>query len=275
VCPEHIHITDNAIIPLKERVGLTPGGPSRRLEVSVTVTVEPCGGIGWCAVHVGGVRVALAAERGHARHHGPRPQEADLDVGDVPLASVVLNLADAQGPTVLPDLGLAIHQQMRCRLSKRRGEMRHNGLGQRAKGHPVRLCIGLHDREYTPVDVGLVPPSAPAESRVAGEGTDGNTVVFTAPDGLIVVDTGRPAWHSDGILAFAAERRQRVRAIVNTHWHLDHASGNGRIKAAHPEARSRLPSEAASPSITIPARLQSAQAHRGGARYARLTGGTP
>jgi glyoxylase-like metal-dependent hydrolase (beta-lactamase superfamily II) len=103
----------------------------------------------------------------------------------------------------------------------------------------------------------------------------GNTVIFTAPDGLIVVDTGRPAWHSDGILAFAAERRQRVRAIVNTHWHLDHASGNGRIKAAHPEARSRLPSEAASPSITIPARLQSAQAHRGGARYARLTGGTP
>jgi len=68
-------------------------------------------------------------------------------------------------------------------------------------------------------------------------GPDGNTVVFDAPEGLIVVDTGRHDWHSDGILAFAAARKKPVVAIVNTHWHLDHASGNGRIKAVHPEAR--------------------------------------
>lgn len=68
-------------------------------------------------------------------------------------------------------------------------------------------------------------------------GPDGNTVVFDAPQGLIVVDTGRHDWHSDGILAFAAARGKQVAAIVNTHWHLDHASGNGRIKAAHPGAR--------------------------------------
>lgn len=68
-------------------------------------------------------------------------------------------------------------------------------------------------------------------------GPDGNTVVFEAPDGLVVVDTGRHAWHSDGILAFAAARGKPVVAIVNTHWHLDHASGNGRIKATYPGAR--------------------------------------
>jgi glyoxylase-like metal-dependent hydrolase (beta-lactamase superfamily II) len=68
-------------------------------------------------------------------------------------------------------------------------------------------------------------------------GPDGNTVVFDAPNGLVVVDTGRHDWHSDGILAFAAARGKPVVAIVNTHWHLDHASGNGRIKAAHPAAR--------------------------------------
>lgn len=70
-----------------------------------------------------------------------------------------------------------------------------------------------------------------------GRGPDGNTVVFEAPDGLIVVDTGRHAWHSDAILAFAQARGRPIAAIVNTHWHLDHSSGNGRLKAAHPGAR--------------------------------------
>ena len=67
-------------------------------------------------------------------------------------------------------------------------------------------------------------------------GPDGNTVVFEAPDGLVVVDTGRHDWHSDAILAFARERRRPVVAILNTHWHLDHSSGNDRIKAAFPDA---------------------------------------
>ena len=67
-------------------------------------------------------------------------------------------------------------------------------------------------------------------------GPDGNTVIFDAPEGLVVVDTGRHAWHSDAILAFANSRNRPISAIVNTHWHLDHSSGNGRVKAAHPEA---------------------------------------
>ena len=68
-------------------------------------------------------------------------------------------------------------------------------------------------------------------------GPDGNTVVFVGPSGLIVIDTGRHPWHSDGILAFARERRLPVTVIVNTHWHLDHSSGNRRVKAAHPDAK--------------------------------------
>jgi len=67
-------------------------------------------------------------------------------------------------------------------------------------------------------------------------GPDGNTIVFDAPAGLVVVDTGRHAWHSDAILAFAKARTRPIAAIVNTHWHLDHTSGNGRIKAAYPDA---------------------------------------
>ena len=68
-------------------------------------------------------------------------------------------------------------------------------------------------------------------------GPDGNTVIFNAPEGLVVVDTGRHDWHSDAILAFAKSRNRPIAAVVNTHWHLDHTSGNGRVKAAHPEAK--------------------------------------
>ena len=68
-------------------------------------------------------------------------------------------------------------------------------------------------------------------------GPDGNTVIFDAPEGLVVIDTGRHAWHSDAILAFASARDRPIAAIVNTHWHLDHSSGNGRLKAAYPGAR--------------------------------------
>lgn len=67
-------------------------------------------------------------------------------------------------------------------------------------------------------------------------GPDGNTIVFDAPDGLVVIDTGRHGWQSDAIVAFARERRRPVAAIVNTHWHLDHSSGNGRVRAAFPQA---------------------------------------
>jgi glyoxylase-like metal-dependent hydrolase (beta-lactamase superfamily II) len=91
------------------------------------------------------------------------------------------------------------------------------------------------------------PPEAPVEigsktflirgTPMPGRGPDGNTIIIDAPDGLIVVDTGRHKSHSDAILAFAAERKRPIAAIVNTHWHLDHASGNGRLKAAYPKAR--------------------------------------
>jgi glyoxylase-like metal-dependent hydrolase (beta-lactamase superfamily II) len=91
-------------------------------------------------------------------------------------------------------------------------------------------------------------PAAPPPREVApgvmllpggfepGRGPDGNTIVFDAPDGLVVVDTGRHAWHSDAILAYAEARGRPIEAIINTHWHLDHSSGNGRIRAAFPDA---------------------------------------
>ena len=92
------------------------------------------------------------------------------------------------------------------------------------------------------------PPAAPPREAVAPgvellrgailpqRGPDGNTIVFDAPEGLVVVDTGRHDWHSDAILRLARERKRPVVAILNTHWHLDHSSGNGRIKAEFTDA---------------------------------------
>ncbi len=70
-----------------------------------------------------------------------------------------------------------------------------------------------------------------------GRGPDGNTIIIDAPDGLIVVDTGRHTQHSDKILAFATQHNRPITAIINTHWHLDHSSGNVRLKAAYPNAK--------------------------------------
>jgi glyoxylase-like metal-dependent hydrolase (beta-lactamase superfamily II) len=63
---------------------------------------------------------------------------------------------------------------------------------------------------------------------------DGNSVVFATPRGLIVVDTGRHPAHSAAIEAVSAKAAQPVIAIINTHWHLDHVSGNPRLRKAAP-----------------------------------------
>jgi glyoxylase-like metal-dependent hydrolase (beta-lactamase superfamily II) len=66
---------------------------------------------------------------------------------------------------------------------------------------------------------------------------DGATVIFEAPQGLVVMDTGRHPWHRQAILDFARARNAPIVAIVNSHWHLDHVSGNPDLKRAYPRAR--------------------------------------
>lgn len=70
-----------------------------------------------------------------------------------------------------------------------------------------------------------------------GRGPDGNTGIFAGPDGLIVIDTGRHPGHAGAILDYARQRNLPIAAIVNTHWHLDHTTGNADIKAAFPGAK--------------------------------------
>jgi glyoxylase-like metal-dependent hydrolase (beta-lactamase superfamily II) len=72
---------------------------------------------------------------------------------------------------------------------------------------------------------------------VAGAQPDGNTLLLRGRDGLLVFDTGRHAAHTHRILAAAHALRLPVVAIVNSHWHLDHVSGNAVLRAAYPRAQ--------------------------------------
>lgn len=70
-----------------------------------------------------------------------------------------------------------------------------------------------------------------------GRQPDGNTIVFKGGRGLVVMDTGRHPAHYDAILAFAKTQNLPITALINSHWHLDHTSGNRFIKAVYPQAK--------------------------------------
>jgi glyoxylase-like metal-dependent hydrolase (beta-lactamase superfamily II) len=83
---------------------------------------------------------------------------------------------------------------------------------------------------------------APGIYLIEGEATpnrqpDGNSIVLTAPNGLIVFDTGRHKEHAQEILDFARAQDRPIAAIINSHWHLDHVGGNPLLRAAFPEAQ--------------------------------------
>ncbi|MBK5260026.1 MAG: MBL fold metallo-hydrolase [Thermoanaerobaculia bacterium] len=88
--------------------------------------------------------------------------------------------------------------------------------------HATEIVAGVHliRGEFTP---GIQP--------------DGNSVIIRGTDGLIVVDTGRHPIHADLILDFAAAEKLPIRAVINTHWHLDHIGGNRLIRLQFPEVR--------------------------------------
>jgi glyoxylase-like metal-dependent hydrolase (beta-lactamase superfamily II) len=78
----------------------------------------------------------------------------------------------------------------------------------------------------------LIPGTA-----TPGAQPDGNSIVIDAPDGLIVVDTGRHPAHTQQVIDFAVSEGRPVRAIINSHWHLDHVGGNVLLRARYPDTQ--------------------------------------
>lgn len=96
----------------------------------------------------------------------------------------------------------------------------------------LQLAAGVAAAADLPPGIHLVPGSF-----TPGSQPDGNSVVIDAPEGLIVVDTGRHAAHTQAVLDLASSLGKPVVAVVNTHWHLDHIGGNARVRAAYPAVR--------------------------------------
>lgn len=89
-----------------------------------------------------------------------------------------------------------------------------------AGGVPITPDIVLFPGEFTP-----------------GRQPDGNSIVLYAPDGLVVFDTGRHREHTQRLLDYARASGEDIAAVINSHWHLDHSSGNRLLRQAYPDAQ--------------------------------------
>ncbi len=69
-----------------------------------------------------------------------------------------------------------------------------------------------------------------------GRQPDGNSLLLHGATGWIAVDTGRHAAHAQAIVDAVRGSGRPLVAIVNTHWHLDHVSGNAPLRDAYPHA---------------------------------------
>lgn len=70
-----------------------------------------------------------------------------------------------------------------------------------------------------------------------GRQPDGNSVLLQGRDGLVLIDSGRHVEHTRALIDWARERRQPIRFVLNTHWHLDHLGGNALLREAEPGLR--------------------------------------
>jgi glyoxylase-like metal-dependent hydrolase (beta-lactamase superfamily II) len=98
-------------------------------------------------------------------------------------------------------------------------------------------CIGVL---YCASASAASTPIAPGINLIVGifvpdQQPDGNSILIRAPDGLIVMDTGRHVQHTQQIIDFAKQANLPIIAIINSHWHLDHIGGDVRIRALYPD----------------------------------------
>src|SRR3954467_3242543 len=95
--------------------------------------------------------------------------------------------------------------------------------------HLALLVLTLLSAAASAEPFHLIPGAVPLDS-----GPDGNSIVLDGSKGLIVFDTGRHPEHAQAILDYAKARHRPIAAIVNSHWHLDHTTGNWDIRQAYP-----------------------------------------
>ena len=85
-------------------------------------------------------------------------------------------------------------------------------------GHAQAQQQDLANAQITTKDLG--------QGAYALLGPGGNITIVTASDGILMVDAEFPAVHDKVRAAIAAVSKQPIKAIVNTHFHPDHTSGD-------------------------------------------------
>lgn len=68
-------------------------------------------------------------------------------------------------------------------------------------------------------------------SYEAGKQPDGNSILLRGSEGWLLIDSGRHAAHTEALLK---QSEGRLKAVINTHWHLDHLGGNALLRERVP-----------------------------------------
>ncbi len=88
------------------------------------------------------------------------------------------------------------------------------------------FCAAAQAQQILASDVILVPGGFEA-----GRQPDGNSLLLKGSEGWLLIDSGRHRAHTEAALKAAGGQ---VRAVLNTHWHLDHLGGNAWLRSQQP-----------------------------------------
>lgn len=115
-------------------------------------------------------------------------------------------------------------------------------------GLPALLALALAGCAANPSVESVAPPRTYAHgiggatfliggTFAPGRSPDGNSLILYGPEGAFLIDSGRHADHLTAIKQGFSGIGMAPVAIINTHWHLDHVSGNPALKAAFPDIK--------------------------------------
>jgi len=102
---------------------------------------------------------------------------------------------------------------------------------------PILGLVGVQAQESTPF--GMINAAAAAGPVTAHplrsgismlEGSGGNITALAGPDGFFLVDTGIAVSQSMIVAALQSLGSGKIRLAIDTHWHWDHADGNGWVR---------------------------------------------
>lgn len=113
---------------------------------------------------------------------------------------------------------------------------------------PALFALGLAGCATKPAVETVPPPRAYAHgiggatfliggTFPPGRSPNGNSLIMYGPEGAFLIDSGRHAEHLALIRQGFSGIGMTPVAIINTHWHLDHVSGNPALKAAFPDIK--------------------------------------